>query len=122
VLIFTNFRSLSEVLLTDMFIANGVALSESEDYVLVTESAFANIWKYHLKGERAGQKELLLKTPGFPDNVTPNGRGGFICGVLGVDQDEYNVFKDLVFKQPLLRKFLVRMFYMVTRDGICKKN
>jgi hypothetical protein len=108
-------KKLSEVLMDDMFFANGIAMSEKEDFLVVNELGFNKIWKYHLKGEKAGQRELLLKAPGFPDNLTPLGNGRFLCGVLGVAEDEKNLLLDVMFKQPLLRKLAVRLLYAVTR-------
>ena len=44
----------TEVLLKDLYFANGVALSANEDFVLVNETYRYRISRYWLKGEKAG--------------------------------------------------------------------
>ncbi|MEW6431389.1 MAG: SMP-30/gluconolactonase/LRE family protein [Myxococcota bacterium] len=50
--------------------ANGVALGPDEAYLVMSETGAYRLWRYWLKGEKAGQKEVFLDAlPGFPDNV-----------------------------------------------------
>jgi sugar lactone lactonase YvrE len=44
----------SKLLIDDIFMANGIALPETEDFVLMCESGFNKIWKYYLKGKKVG--------------------------------------------------------------------
>ena len=62
----------------DLFFANGIALSDSEDYLLVNDLVRTRILKYHLKGSKKGQSEVLLKTPGFPDNLVAIGQDRYV--------------------------------------------
>ena len=50
----------TEVLLKDLYFANGVALSANEDFVLVNETYRYRITRYWLKGEKAGQHEVFI--------------------------------------------------------------
>ena len=60
----------TEVLLKDLYFANGVALSANEDFVLVNETYRYRITRYWLKGEKAGQHEVFIDNlPGLPDNL-----------------------------------------------------
>ncbi|HEX5373982.1 MAG TPA: SMP-30/gluconolactonase/LRE family protein [Aquabacterium sp.] len=66
------------VLMSGLHVANGVALGPDERYVLVSETLSYRVWRYWLKGEKAGQKEVFIDNlPGFPDNISFNGRDGF---------------------------------------------
>ena len=65
------------------------AQSKDEDFLLVNEtyrSASTRLW---LKGPRAGETEVFLENlPGFPDNITSNGRGTFWLALFTVRNDE----------------------------------
>ncbi|MCP3957484.1 MAG: SMP-30/gluconolactonase/LRE family protein [bacterium] len=68
----------TEVLLDDLYFANGIALSSGEDYVLVNETYRYRVRRYWLSGPRAGTDEIFLDNlPGFPDGVSSSGRGTF---------------------------------------------
>ncbi len=68
----------TEVLLKDLYFANGVALSANEDFVLVNETYRYRITRYWLKGEKAGQHEVFIDNlPGLPDNLQGDRKGTF---------------------------------------------
>ena len=55
-----------------------MALSTDEDFVLVNETYRYRITRYWLAGFRAGTSDVFLDNlPGFPYNVSRNGRGTF---------------------------------------------
>lgn len=61
----------SEVVLNDLFFANGVALDSEEEFLIVTETFGAQIIKHWIKGGKSGTTEIFNNTiPGYPDNVT----------------------------------------------------
>lgn len=67
-----------EVLLDELYFANGVALSESEDFVLVNETWRYRILRYWLKGSRAGSFDVFVDNlPGFPDGISSDRKGVF---------------------------------------------
>ena len=67
-----------EVLLDDLYFANGVALSLNEDFVLVNETYRYRITRYWLSGPKAGTSDVFLdNVPGFPDGVSSNRQGTF---------------------------------------------
>jgi len=50
--------------------ANGVALSRSEDFVAVAETAGATVVRHWLSGEKTGTRDYLCQDlPGYPDNI-----------------------------------------------------
>ena len=67
-----------ELLIDGMYFANGVALSPDEDFVLVSENTTYRILRYWLTGPQAGESDVFIDNmPGFPDNITSNGRNMF---------------------------------------------
>ncbi|CAI7929314.1 unnamed protein product [Closterium sp. NIES-54] len=68
----------AEALLDGLYFANGVALSQNEDFVVVAETSRYRLTRYWLKGPKAGTSEIFLDNlPGSPDNVNSNGKGLF---------------------------------------------
>lgn len=68
----------TQVLLKDLYFANGVALSAKEDFVLVNETYRYRITRYWLKGSKAGQHDVFIDNlPGLPDNLEGDRNGTF---------------------------------------------
>jgi len=75
----------TEVLLKDLYFANGVALSQNEDFVLVNETYRYRIARYWLKGPRKGRRDLFIDNlPGFPDGISANRQGTFWVALFTV--------------------------------------
>lgn len=67
-----------EVLIGNMYFANGVAVAPDDDYVLVNETWKYRILRYWIKGPKAGQTEVFADNlPGFPDNLAVDEKGRF---------------------------------------------
>ncbi len=68
----------TKVLLRDLYFANGVALSQNEDFVLINETYRYRIARYWLKGDKAGTSDIFIDNlPGMPDGVSANRKGVF---------------------------------------------
>ncbi len=67
----------ADVKLDGLGFANGVALGPDDAFVLVSETTAARVTRLWTKGPRAGQRETFAVLPGYPDNLTYNGRGIF---------------------------------------------
>ena len=68
----------TEVLLKELYFANGVALSANEDFVLVNETYRYRISRYWLKGDKAGQHDIFIDNLlGLPDNLQGDRAGTF---------------------------------------------
>ncbi|MGQ0697653.1 MAG: SMP-30/gluconolactonase/LRE family protein [Panacagrimonas sp.] len=64
--------------LAELHFANGVALGPEQAFVLINETTEYKITRYWLKGDKAATRETFIDNlPGFPDNVTFNGRDRF---------------------------------------------
>ena len=61
----------TSVLLQDLFFANGIAVSEGGDFVLVNETGKYRVTRYWLKGEKTGTTDIFIDNlPGFPDGIS----------------------------------------------------
>lgn len=96
----------TKVLLDQLYFANGVALSQNEDFVLVNETYRFRISRYWLKGPQAGQSDIFLDNlPGFPDNLTSNRQGKFWLALFTVRNDEL----DWLSPRPFLKRQLAKL-------------
>lgn len=96
----------ARVLFDGIHFANGVALGPDESFVLVVETGEYKVWRYWLKGPSAGQREVFIDNlPGFPDNVTFNGRDTFWLALV----TPRNALLDKTLPRPFLRKVIVRL-------------
>ena len=67
--------------------ANGVALAADESYVAVAETGARTVVRLWLRGERAGQRDLLCDDlPGYPDNIA-RGSDGLIWVTIASPRD-----------------------------------
>lgn len=67
----------TEILISNLYFANGVALSKDESFVLVAETFNTRIIRYWLKGPRTGRKEIFAEVPCIPDGISRAYDGGF---------------------------------------------
>lgn len=95
------------VLLSGLKFANGVALSKNEDFVLVNETYTYSIHRYWLAGPKARTSDMFIENlPGFPDNISSNGKGKFWLALFTVRNDmldtlhQYPKIKSLIGKLP----------------------
>lgn len=97
----------TRVLLEDLYFANGVALSQEEDVVVVAETARYQLTRLWLTGERAGERDLLIDNlPGHPDNVAANGRGVFW---IALPNHRDTMVDQVLLPRPSLRKVALRV-------------
>jgi hypothetical protein len=95
-----------DVVLDRLMFANGVALGPGDEYVLVNETLAARITRYWLKGPKAGQSDVFASAlPGYPDNLTYNGRGVFWVAL----PSPRNSALEALAGWPWLRKVVQRM-------------
>lgn len=96
----------TNVLLRDLYFANGVALSREEDFVLVNETYRYRITRYWLKGARAGTAEVFVDNlPGFPDNISSNKDGTFWLAIFTIRKP----IADRMHPYPFAKKLLARL-------------
>ena len=96
----------TEVLLPELYFANGVALSQNQDFLLVNETYRYRITRYWITGEKAGSSDTFADNlPGIPDGISSNGRGTFWVAMYTVR----NAQADALQPSPFLKKQLAKM-------------
>jgi len=66
----------TEVVVSGLAFANGVALAADESFVTVAESGGRTVVRHWLAGERAGTTDLMVEDlPGYPDNIARGSDG-----------------------------------------------
>lgn len=94
------------VILDGLDFANGVAISDDQQYLLVAETGHYRIWRYWLEGDNAGTSEVILENlPGFPDNINNGFNGRFWIGLVAPRVEVLDKLSD----HPLLRKIVQRL-------------
>ncbi len=94
------------LLLDNLYFANGVAISENEDFVLVNETSSHQVKRYWLKGEKAGSTDLFLENlPFYPDGISRGENGIFWVAM----QSPRNGLMDALSNKPFLRKVIARV-------------
>ncbi len=96
----------TRVIMDGLNFANGVAVSEDQQYLLVNETGSYRVWKYFLDGPRSGQSVVLIDNlPAFPDNINNGLNGRFWIGLVAPRDD----ILDKLAPNPLLRKIIQRL-------------
>jgi sugar lactone lactonase YvrE len=96
----------TEVLLDGLYFANGVALSEHEDFVLVNETSVSRVTRYWLTGDKAGKSDVFIDAlPGYPDGISRGSGGRFWLAMFTVA----NPMGRWLAPQPMLKKVVYRL-------------
>jgi len=96
----------TEVLLDELYYANGVALSPDESFVLVVETTRYRVRRLWLSGPHQGVDEVLIDNlPGFPDGISCDETGTFWLALV----NPRNAFIDWMLKHPSFRKVVARL-------------
>ena len=86
--------------------ANGVAISEDQDFLLIAETGSYRILKYWLTGPSAGLTEVLIDNlPAYPDNINNGMNGRFWIGFVAPRLPVIDRFSG----SPFVRKILQRL-------------
>ena len=98
----------TQVLLGNLYFANGVAVSPDQSFLLVAEMGAYRILRYWLRGPRVGEVDTFIENlPGFPDNLRSNGEDTFWVALS--TGPEAREMMDAILSHPFLRKIIVRV-------------
>lgn len=99
---------------TDLFIPNGVELTLNNEALLFTEFASRNVYRYKLKGAKAGSLEKIVhQLPGEPDKIRRSQSGKtFWIGLLKPRTLLKPTNYDYYMKKPLLRRLIARVAHL----------
>ncbi|KAL0430906.1 UNVERIFIED_CONTAM: protein STRICTOSIDINE SYNTHASE-LIKE 5 [Sesamum radiatum] len=93
----------TDVLVKDLYFANGVAVSADQSFVIFCETAMRRCRKYYIEGPRKGTLDTFIEDlPGLPDNIRYDGNGQYWIAL----STEANLWKVLQ-RYPLVRKVTV---------------
>ncbi|HET7015703.1 MAG TPA: SMP-30/gluconolactonase/LRE family protein [Streptosporangiaceae bacterium] len=96
----------TDVLLTGLSLANGVALAPDESFVLVNETLRYRITRYWLTGPKAGTHDTFADNlPGIPDNIDPAGDGTYWVGLY----QPRNSSLDMIQSHPFIKAQLAKL-------------
>ncbi|OVA19549.1 Strictosidine synthase [Macleaya cordata] len=91
----------TQVLVRDLYFANGVALSPQNDFVIFCETPLRRCRKYQTEGEKKGSVENFVDNlPGYPDNIRYDGEGLYWIAL----PTGKSLFWDIVMRYALVRK------------------
>lgn len=94
------------LLLDKLYYANGIAISQDEDFVLVVESTRYRVVRYWLKGERKGKADIFIDNiDGVPDGISRASDGGFWLPLVSRRSAILDKFSD----KPFIRKIISRI-------------
>jgi len=86
--------------------ANGVAVSDDQQYLMISETGHYRVLKHWLEGPRAGTTEVVIDNlPGFPDNINNGLNGRFWIGLVA----PRNRLLDDLSDKPWLRRVVQRL-------------
>lgn len=98
-----------DVLLDNLYFANGVALSAQEDFVLVNETYGHRVLRYWLRGPKAGTSDVFVDNmPAYLDNITGAPDGGFWLAGVAPRTDAL----DALVTRPFARKVVWRLMQL----------
>ncbi|PIA56804.1 hypothetical protein AQUCO_00700867v1 [Aquilegia coerulea] len=91
----------TQVLVKDLYFANGVALSPKQDFVIFCETVMRRCRKYYIEGEKKGSIDNFVdRLPGYPDNIRYDGEGKFWIALATAKTRSW----DLLMRYPAMRK------------------
>ncbi|WND02139.1 SMP-30/gluconolactonase/LRE family protein [Temperatibacter marinus] len=97
--------STAHVLKDNLYFANGIALSQNEDFVLVNETWQYRITRVWLKGEKAGQSDVFIDNlPGFNDGISSNRQGTFWLALASARKENVDAMQENIFLKKIISK------------------
>ncbi|XP_039144515.1 protein STRICTOSIDINE SYNTHASE-LIKE 4-like [Dioscorea cayenensis subsp. rotundata] len=110
---FNPHTNTTSILVSQLYFANGVALSKDQDFLLVCETFRFRCMRYWLKGELEGKLDVFIDNlPGAPDNINLAPDGSFWIALLqlrrrGLDWiHKWSLVKKMISVHPSLVEML----------------
>ncbi len=96
----------ARTLIDGLSFANGVAVSSSQQFVLVNETGEYQVIQYWIDGPKKGQAEPFIQAlPAFPDNISTGLQGRFWVAFIS----PRNTLLDNLSEYPFFRKMVQRL-------------
>lgn len=115
VLKYDPFSDQTTQIMDSLNFANGIAVSEDQQYLLINETGHYRIWRYWLQGPRTGESELIMENlPGFPDNLNNGLNGRFWVGLIAPRSELLDKYSG----NPFIRKVMQRLPAMLRPKAV----
>jgi len=96
----------ARVIIDGLNFANGIAISDDQAFLLISDLGSYRILKHWLRGPHAGTTEVLLENlPAFADNINNGLNGRFWIGMIAPRVDMLDALSD----RPFLRRMVQRL-------------
>jgi len=96
----------ASVIIDNLNFANGIAISDDQAYLLISDLGSYRILKHWLQGPKSGATEVLLDNlPAFADNINNGRNGRFWVGLIS----PRNKLLDDLSNNPFIRKIIQRL-------------
>lgn len=96
----------TEMLMDDLYFANGIALSMEDSFVLVNETSAHRVMRYWLKGGKQGTSDVFIDNlPFYPDGISRGENGIFWIAMMS----PRNSLLESLSGSPFIRKVIVRL-------------
>ncbi|MCP8616343.1 SMP-30/gluconolactonase/LRE family protein [Salirhabdus salicampi] len=102
----------TRILMNNLSFANGIALTEDEQYLLINETGKYRVWKLDVTAENISALEpnksaqiIIDNLPGLPDNIMKGNVGRYWIGLVYPRND----FLDYSANKPWLRSIAMRL-------------
>lgn len=96
----------AHTIFSNLYFANGVAVSPDQTFVLVADTGSYRLWRIWLKGPQQGKSEIFIDNlPGFPDGLSSNRRDRFWVALV----TPRDATLDKLSPHPFLRKVVMRL-------------
>jgi sugar lactone lactonase YvrE len=98
----------TNIVLDNLYFANGVAISPDQSFLLVVETTAYRVTRYWLDGANKGKADIFIDNlPGIPDNITSNGSDIFWLALNQGPPTRETL--DPLLPLPFLRKIIHRL-------------
>ncbi|CAA0823281.1 Protein STRICTOSIDINE SYNTHASE-LIKE 5 [Striga hermonthica] len=108
----------TQVLVKDLYFANGVTVSADQSFVIFCETSMRRCKKYYIQGPRRGSVDIFIDNlPGLPDNIKYDGEGQYW---IALTTEAY--FWVLLQRHPFIRKVIAIMERYIGRRPRTEKG
>lgn len=107
----------TELLMDNLYFANGITISPDNKFLLVNESLNHSVKRYWLSGEKTGSSDCFIKgLPGYPDNIRADKQSGYWLALMSPRTG----FLDWAQQNTLLRKVALTLPLWMQPSGAKK--
>lgn len=107
------------LLVSNLYFANGVAVSPDQQFVVFCETMLRRCRKYYIEGPKKGSIEKFVEDlPGYPDNIHHDGEGQYWIGLASSPTYSW----ELAMRYPVIRKAVAMVMKYVGKPRMEKNG